>query len=344
MTTTTNISSTTKPNHVNQQDRSKDWEVVDDDLEASKPSSSTTNHRDEKEEESSSSKLRTNSKVPAASAANHPAEQEVTTNAAGGGKTDGHKHFVVGEYDIAVPSNKVPLLGVMASSAVLFIAVIVKNLLENRPSYGRYGVALSVVSFIIAFVSLVMPVKCTFVINLLNYFLFAWNFVGACVFTFNKGPFASTGNGYFAAWSSVVFSAIAADPPGVFTSLSLLGKMNSILDLGAGAIVVLISLALALEEDSNSYKGEIIYTMLTTCITICAVFIFSLSYMRQGSRACLESQILIILSIMWIVGACAVTFSGPFLVTGNGYFASWVTAILSVKAASNSWQNRNDGE
>jgi len=307
------------------EEQTKEWEVVDD-VEAT-PS--------DKE-----SKLRTNSKVPS-TATN---QQDVTLAAPISTDDHGRKHFVVGEYDIAVPSNKVPLLGVMASSAVLFIAVLVTNVIETRQHYGRYGIALSVISFVIAFVSLVMPLKCISAINLLNYFLFAWNFVGACVFTFNGGPFESTGNGYFAAWSSVVFSAIAADPPGTFTSLSMLGKMNAIIDLGAGAVVVLISLALALHEDSDSYQEEIIFTMLVTCISICAVFIFSLSYMRQGTQACMESQILVVLSIMWIIGACAVTFSGPFLVTGNGYFASWVTAILSVKAASYSWQHRNDDD
>jgi hypothetical protein len=326
MTTSKQTSASAKNNNNSKgAEETKEWEVVDD-LEATPDQES---------------KLRANSKVPTNQydAAGAPDQQGVHP-----ATTDGRKHFVVGEYDIAVPSNKVPLLGVMASSAVLFIAVLVKKLLDTRQNYGRYGIALSVVSFVIAFVSLVMPVKCTFVINLLNYFLFAWNFVGACIFTFNGGPFESTGNGYFAVWSSVVFSAIAADPPGTFTSRSILGKMNSILDFGAGAVVVLISLASALHEDSDSYKGEIIYTMLTTCISICAVFIFSLSYMRRGTRGCMESQILIVLSIMWIIGACAVTFSGPFLVTGNGYFASWVTAILSVKAASYSWEHRSDDE
>jgi hypothetical protein len=328
-----NVNNSTKPLSTNEE--SKEWEIVGD-LEEATPVADQE------------AKLRTNSRVPTT---NHLG----TTTTAGGGQQDappattttttgGRKHFVVGEYDIAVPTNKVPLLGVMASSGVVFIAVLVKNLIESRQSYGRYGIALSVVSFVVAFVSLIMPLKCTFVINLFNYFLFAWNFVGACIFTFNGGPFESTGNGYFALWSSVVFSAIAADPPGTFTSRPLLSKMNSILDFGAGAIVVLISLALALHEDSDGYKGEIIYAMLTTCISICAVFMFSLSYMRRGTRGCMESQILIVLSIMWIIGACAVTFSGPFLVTGNGYFASWVTAILSVKAASYSWEHRNDDE
>jgi len=120
--------------------------------------------------------------------------------------------------------------------------------------------------------------------------------------------------------------------------------MNAILDLGAAATVVLVSLAdyLTHEFDKESpYKGETIYAMVITILTICAVGFFSFRYWK-GSRSCFESQILIAFSILWIVAASALTFSGPFLATGNGYFASWMTAIISFRAALYSWKHRRD--
>ena len=40
-----------------------------------------------------------------------------------------------------------------------------------------------------------------------------------------------------------------------------------------------------------------------------------------------------LLSVAWIVEACLVTFNGPFIYTGNGYFASWAAAATSSMAA-----------
>eukprot|EP00979_Chaetoceros_neogracilis_P001412 scaffold248_cov263-Chaetoceros_neogracile.AAC.11 len=88
--------------------------------------------------------------------------------------------------------------------------------------------------------------------------------------------------------------------------------MNAILNLGAAVTVVLVSLSFYLED---VYKAEN-------------------NGGKDSSR--FESHILVIFSILWIVEAGALTFSGPFLVTGtgtgNGYISSWMTAILSVKA------------
>ena len=38
---------------------------------------------------------------------------------------------------------------------------------------------------------------------------------------------------------------------------------------------------------------------------------------------------LIVLVLLWIVAACLTTFIGPFLITGNGYFAVWAAPFFS---------------
>ena len=47
-----------------------------------------------------------------------------------------------------------------------------------------------------------------------------------------------------------------------------------------------------------------------------------------------------IFAILWIVMACLVTFRGPFLVTGNGYFAAWIGSVLCCLTTANLMSDR----
>lgn len=38
---------------------------------------------------------------------------------------------------------------------------------------------------------------------------------------------------------------------------------------------------------------------------------------------------LAVLLVMWLVAACLTTFVGPFITTGNGYFAVWASTIFT---------------
>lgn len=85
-----------------------------------------------------------------------------------------------------------------------------------------------------------------------------------------------------------------------------------------------------------------VYSMIVSSITICAVGIFSIKKWCRGRRMKYEAQILIIFAILWVVAAGALSFSGPFRATGNGYFGSWIAAVLSVTSASKAWAQRSE--
>lgn len=104
------------------------------------------------------------------------------------------KHVVIGEYDISIPEEKVPLVGVLISAIVLFCAIFVDNIISNR---YRYTIILCVVAFIAAILSIFIPKKRAVT---LNYFLFLITWVGACLLTFGDGPYVEPSNGYFGAW------------------------------------------------------------------------------------------------------------------------------------------------
>ena len=261
--------------------------------------------------------------------------------------------FTIGAYDVMVPNQKVPLLGVMASALILLIAIFLKGVLDDNRSYGEYGLIVAFVTLVVSFVSLFMPTGCTWAILLMNSFLFVWTFVGACFLTFESGPFTYTGNGYFAAWGCAIFSGCAL---GFRENYLDLGKNyehfsvplfkvmctshSSFTEKGAASLVVLVMLVFEIKDDPDTYMVEIIYAMIVACITICIIAFLTIKSMRTSRGSKCEAQILIILALLWVACAAVVSFSGPFTETGNGYFGAWIAAVLSVKGASTAWRHR----
>lgn len=245
------------------------------------------------------------------------------------------KQITIGEYEVSLPQEKIPLLGLMGCAVVLHIAIFIDNTIYS--SMYRYGIILSICSFFGATISLVIPSKKAMPIN---YFLYFVTYAGACFNTIGQGPFAKAGNGFFASWGLSICAAIAADPPGSLRR----ALFNSTLNLGAAALVVLLTL---LPDLINGVPKEF---EIETYITVggCAFTLFLVMIMmtlkwctwNQARSSCGESVFLTFLSVLWTFIACMVTFRGPFKEVGSGYFASWFGLVMAVKAAGLEWRNR----
>jgi len=177
--------------------------------------------------------------------------------------------------------------------------------------------------------------------------LFAWNFTGACFLTFSS-PFTTTGNGYFAAWACVVTSAMAMG----FTADALkdsVKDLGSLMGLCASSVVLIFALIQFVGSGApDSIRGESIYAMSVACLTV--VLVFGLMYFQKqphgnssdseyrdhSKEGMVRFGFLSFFALLWLVLACLVTFSGPFVTTGNGYFASWGGAACACLAAFNS--------
>lgn len=159
---------------------------------------------------------------------------------------------------------------------------------------------------------------------------FMYIFIGVCFLTFDK-PFVVTSNGYFAAWVMVYGSAKAID----FTTDAFLS--TTIKDAGMHMILLVSSLVVLIASItfvSDEKSDEAIFALVVACITIAFVLlIITLDNKEKPMRVQDHFVALFNLSILWMVMACFVTFSGPFEVTGNGYFASWA-GTLAVTMAS----------
>jgi hypothetical protein len=254
------------------------------------------------------------------------------------------KHVLIGEYDISIPQEKVPLIGVLVSAIILFCAIFVDNIISNK---YRYTIILCVVAFIAAILSIFIPKQRAVT---LNYFLFLITWVGACLLTFGDGPYVQPSNGYFGAWFLAIFSAAAADPPGDLSRRIFDAKVH----LASSSIVVLASLVESLDtmnsrNADDKYETEISVGLAVTVLALVVMLYFALSKACcPSSSTCFtveksQAVVYILIALLWCVATTLVTFRGPFntVASGNGYFASWFSCVLAVRLAWIAWQIRD---
>ena len=120
-----------------------------------------------------------------------------------------------------------------------------------------------------------------------------------------------------------------------------LSSLSSLNLFAIASIVVIIAASFEVPNSTGSERGNAIYILVLACLTVCLVG--GLFLMERGDTPYVDKKIqfytLSLFSVMWIVAASLVTFDGPFEVTGNGYFASWGSAIISVFAALSARQS-----
>ena len=166
----------------------------------------------------------------------------------------------------------------------------------------------------------------------LNILCFLYSFIGACFLTF-KEPFLATSNGYFAAWTTVYASALAlgmnADEIG-----STIKNLGSVMGLLISSIVVIIACVPPIRDD-DPHDNEAMYATILAALT--AVIILGSIMLGKTNYAKMPAMwnylLYGILAVCWIIEAALVTFRGPFVITGNGYFGSWAGAATASMAA-----------
>ena len=87
----------------------------------------------------------------------------------------------------------------------------------------------------------------------------------------------------------------------------------------------------------GEYRGEAQYAMSLACLTL-AFTILVLAW-GNGTMSSIiptghEFAVIAGLAFLWVIEAALATFRGPFEETGNGYFASWGAAVITVLLAA----------
>jgi hypothetical protein len=147
-----------------------------------------------------------------------------------------------------------------------------------------------------------------------------WNFIGTGVLTFN-GPFLFVSNGWVAAWALVGFSllALGMTAEALQTKAKDLGYFSALL----GASIIQLC---AIIPELDSEEGQTVYSLVISIATP----ILILAFKAYPTMEQYESLAFGIVAVLWLVLACFVTFRGPFVPVGNGWFSAWAGCVCSV--------------
>ena len=138
----------------------------------------------------------------------------------------------------------------------------------------------------------------------------------------------------FASCMMVICSA-AALGLAANTFVSSVQGVGALVGLLAASIVVIIAISPSLGK-GNPYRNESIYTITVASVTLAVILAHIAKEKKQGQEK--SGGIVAVIThgffaILWLVLAGLTTFRGPFLTTGNGYFASWAGAAMACFAA-----------
>jgi len=170
--------------------------------------------------------------------------------------------------------------------------------------------------------------------------LVIWWGVAAGVLTISN-PFTSTGNGYFGVWAGFICSFFGA---GV-TFQTAKGYATSDLAshgcLAVCSIMLICKLSPMIADDTaeyNRYTAQIYYSLVVSIITIVRAAISVVLAQKGKTLGVLVKKILSVTRFLkWTLLTSWTTFDGPFLETGNGYFAAWIGLICSVLLLLGVW-------
>ena len=111
----------------------------------------------------------------------------------------------------------------------------------------------------------------------------------------------------------------------------LRGRYRYLVGIVAASIVLII----ASIEWIRAAEGIFAMTLGGLSIAIIAVLVLIYDKLHKE----LLRGIAALLAVLWIFGAGILTFRGPFLMTGNGFFASWIGLFCSLHYCAMEFRN-----
>mmetsp|Transcript_12679 Transcript_12679/g.16079 ORF Transcript_12679/g.16079 Transcript_12679/m.16079 type:complete len:329 (-) Transcript_12679:265-1251(-) len=243
---------------------------------------------------------------------------------------------------VTVDNGMMPILGNFCAAVVLLVATI-NSTTNGSMEVGMRGYAnsVAVVAMVLSFLLLTGIKQVLRMSFYIRYVLFFWCFIGGCILTFGTGPFSSTGNGYFCSWALAIFSFMNLGFSYDTMKSTILKNATPLISLAFCSFVLLM--ATIPWAGSQIFFWETIFAIAITILTMAIIGFLFYKHQRSTDIPGSSFHIVLFLAILWIFTAGIVTFRGPFLITGNGYFSAWAGAIFASVAAKEVHSDEDDG-
>eukprot|EP00041_Stephanoeca_diplocostata_P012163 m.202660 g.202660 ORF g.202660 m.202660 type:complete len:353 (+) comp18839_c1_seq9:213-1271(+) len=224
----------------------------------------------------------------------------------------------------------------LASVAVTTQAADVCKQADSCEKNNAYAVAVGTVSLFITLIYCVfyaLQKLNDMVVAPVAIFLMMWWTIGVGILTFDS-PFASLGvaNGYVGCWLGFAMSAKFCHEKvsqvnswgTLFTEAASLKRYAVV--LGVASTVVFFA-GISVGEKSNTYNGKTIWAIVCGAFSLCIAICLFVLHEPLSKHL---KWIGIFLVALWIAGVAVITFFGPFIAAGNGYFGSIAALLISV--------------
>jgi len=172
------------------------------------------------------------------------------------------------------------------------------------------------------------PIKyCSSSLQLIYACLILWWLLGAGFLTF-RGPFTVASNGFFASWvgllaSCRLFQLTASEGDAISTLSHASHSASAAAVLGICSIAVLLA-SLPSASSTEGTWGIVCSVVSVVTVVACWVAITTRKARRVAS---------LFLLCLWLAGVGVLTFRGPFIAAGNGFFASWGALVCAIAFA-----------
>lgn len=144
------------------------------------------------------------------------------------------------------------------------------------------------------------------------------------------GPFIYTSNGWFGAWGGLISSCQWCIGLDFVRYDSQSREVKYMMNLVFCSIVTILASISPLRKKTLRFEGAGLSIAAGSITLIVCAYLIG---MYKDIAKNVMKLTAVLLFVLWVITAGVCTYIGPFLITGNGFFAVWLSALCALKIA-----------